>query len=146
MDFWENIKNFTNNQSWESNCNNLCHRFILEQDNTSEHYNTSLKNRFPHPDQESLNIKNSSLLKRWIKNGEFQYSSNRAVLISNKWKNREHCINSRVSKNKIAIVNGNSDKVKNNTENSLNNGNNKPSMNNKLTKYSTPLVTLSSMP
>lgn len=95
-----------------------------------------MEDRFPTPNQERLCAQRPAFLQGQIQNRELHDKFFAAVFVRYEREHWEHRVNGGVAEDEEAIVNGDRYKIKDDRENGLNNCDDEPSVNNKLTQGS----------
>jgi hypothetical protein len=94
----------------------------VKESHSAHHNDRSLKETFPHPDQKSLSGKSPTFLECGIQDGVLHNDQLTTIFICNKTEHRKHRIDGSISKNQVSIIYSNRNEVKDNREDSLDDG------------------------
>lgn len=105
MNLGINIEEFNDDQSSESDSNDIDKR-VVEEDNSSEHDGTPLENRLKGPNKESLAIQASAFLQSLVKWRELHDRVSIDVFIEDEGEDGERGVDGGVAQHEEAVVDG----------------------------------------
>lgn len=119
---------------------------VCEEPEGEEHDDWALVDAFPQPDQEGFVAELSAFLQGLVQLGELSYFFLWHVLVEDYAENGEHCVDGCVAEHEVAVVDRNGDRVEDEGENALDDGDDKSTVDDELGHDRSVLVGESSVP
>ena len=104
--FRKHVEHLDANQATERDCDDI-HEGLIKLSHRNEHNNCSLVNGFPSPNQEGLSVERATFLNSLVERGKASNLRVGDIDVEHEGKHWETRVYGRVTKYKVAVVNGN---------------------------------------